>query len=97
MAYESQPKSDRAELHRRLASVIPSPTTSVDENAALIAEHVQATGDVPGAYGWHIVPLRGWPSGISLVPARAGSARETALRRYQWIIRIAPRWASRHE
>jgi predicted unusual protein kinase regulating ubiquinone biosynthesis (AarF/ABC1/UbiB family)/class 3 adenylate cyclase len=55
VAYESQLKSDRAELHRRLASVIQvRDPTSVDENAALIAEHVQATGDVPGAYGWHM-------------------------------------------
>ena len=55
VAYESQLKSDRAELHRRLASVIQvRDPTSVDENAALIAEHVQAAGDVPGAYGWHM-------------------------------------------
>src|SRR6185503_9925437 len=55
VAYESQLKSDRAELHRRLASVIQvRDPTSVDEHAALIAEHVQATGDVPGAYWWHM-------------------------------------------
>ena len=55
VAYESQLKSDRAELHRRLASVIQArDPASVDENAALIAEHVQAAGDVAGAYGWHM-------------------------------------------
>ncbi|OBF85721.1 hypothetical protein A5791_22220 [Mycobacterium sp. 852002-51163_SCH5372311] len=55
VAYESQLKSHRAELHRRLASVIQArDPSSVDENAALIAEHVQAAGDVAGAYGWHM-------------------------------------------
>ncbi|MDT5138385.1 MAG: hypothetical protein QOD58_2647 [Mycobacterium sp.] len=55
VAYESQLKSDRIELHRHLAGVIQArDPTSVDENAALIAEHVQAAGDVLGAYGWHM-------------------------------------------
>jgi adenylate cyclase len=55
VAYESQLKSDRAELHRRLAGVIQArDPISVDENAALIAEHTQAAGDVGGAYGWHM-------------------------------------------
>ena len=55
VAYESQLKSHRAELHRRLASVIQArDPSSVDENAALIAEHVQAAGGVAGAYGWHM-------------------------------------------
>jgi adenylate cyclase len=55
VAYESQLKSDRAELHRRLADVIEArDPTSVDQNAALIAEHAQAAGDVAGAYGWHM-------------------------------------------
>ncbi len=55
VAYESQLKSDRAELHRRLADLIEArDPTSVDQNAAMIAEHVQAAGDVAGAYGWHM-------------------------------------------
>lgn len=41
VAYESQLKSDRAELHRRLAATIEQRDPgSVDENAALIAEHL---------------------------------------------------------
>src|SRR6476646_2902982 len=40
VAYESQLKSDRAETHRRLAAAIEE-TESVDENAALIAEHLE--------------------------------------------------------
>jgi hypothetical protein len=55
VAYESQLKSDRAALHRSLARVIQArDPTGIDENAALIAEHVQAAGDVAEAYGWHM-------------------------------------------
>ena len=42
VAYESQLKSDRAQLHRRLAAAIQEREPgSVDENAALIAEHLR--------------------------------------------------------
>ena len=55
VAYESQLKSDRAELHRRLATAIEQrDPASADENAALIAEHLGAAGDLPAAYGWHM-------------------------------------------
>ena len=55
VAYESQLKSDRAELHRRLATAIQERAPgSVEENAALIAEHLQAAGDLHAAYGWHM-------------------------------------------
>ena len=55
VAYESQLKSDRAELHRRVAADIESRDPEVvDQNAALIAEHLEAAGDVHAAYGWHM-------------------------------------------
>jgi class 3 adenylate cyclase len=55
VAYESQLKSDRAELHRRVAGAIESrDPAAVEENAALIAEHLQAAGDLHAAYGWHM-------------------------------------------
>ena len=55
VAYESQLKSDRAELHRRVASAIESrDPAAADENAALIAEHLQAAGDAHAAYSWHM-------------------------------------------
>ena len=55
VAYESQLKSDRAELHRRLAAAIESGSPeSADKNAALIAEHLQAAGEMRAAYGWHM-------------------------------------------
>ncbi|HEX9175049.1 MAG TPA: cyclase, partial [Mycobacterium sp.] len=53
VAYASQLKADRAELHRRLASAIEA-RTSTDEDAALIAEHLEAAGDLGEAYAWHM-------------------------------------------
>jgi adenylate cyclase len=53
VAYESQLKSDRATLHRRLAATIEA-RGSADENAALIAEHTEAAGDLPSAFTWHM-------------------------------------------
>ena len=51
VAYEAQLKSDRAELHRRVAAAIESrDPASADENAALIAEHLEAAGDLHAAY-----------------------------------------------
>jgi AAA ATPase domain len=55
VAYESQLKSDRAEVHRRVAAAIESrDPAAAEENAALIAEHLQAAGDLRAAYGWHM-------------------------------------------
>jgi hypothetical protein len=55
VAYESQLKSDRAEWHRRLAAAIQERESGlVEENAALIAEHLQAGGELHAAYGWHM-------------------------------------------
>lgn len=55
VAYESQLKSDRAQWHRRLATAIEaSEPDSAEENAAMIAEHLQAAGDLHAAYGWHM-------------------------------------------
>ena len=55
VAYEAQLKSDRADLHRRVATAIEQQNPgSLDENAALIAEHVEAAGDLHAAFGWHM-------------------------------------------
>ncbi len=55
VAYESQLKSDRAKLHRRLAEAIEAgDPEAVEENAALIAENLEAAGDMQLAYGWHM-------------------------------------------
>ncbi|MDT5275507.1 MAG: hypothetical protein QOG95_2439, partial [Mycobacterium sp.] len=55
VAYEIQHESDRAELHRRVAAAIESRNPLAgDENAALIAEHLDAAGDGHAAYGWQM-------------------------------------------
>jgi class 3 adenylate cyclase len=55
VAYESQLKSDRAQWHRRLATAIQERAPeSVEETAALIAEHLEAAGELHAAYGWHM-------------------------------------------
>jgi class 3 adenylate cyclase len=55
VAYESQLKSDRARLHRRLACAIEErDPAAADANAALIAEHMEAAGDLSSAYIWHM-------------------------------------------
>ena len=75
VAYESQLKSDRAQWHRRLAAAIQEREPgSVEENAALIAEHLQAAGELPAAYGWH---MRGgaWSANRDIDAARVSWER----------------------
>jgi adenylate cyclase len=70
VAYESQLRSDRAEVHQRLAAAIQRrDPDSLDENAALIAEHLQAAGDLPGAYSWHM-RAGSWLMSRDIVAAR---------------------------
>ena len=55
VAYESQLKSDRAQMHLRVAVAIEArDPASVDEYAALIAEHLESAGDRHAAYAWHM-------------------------------------------
>ena len=55
VAYEAQLKSDRADLHRRLAAAIEAgDPASAEDNAALIAEHLEAAGDLHAAFDWHM-------------------------------------------
>jgi hypothetical protein len=55
VAYERQLEPDRAELHRRVAAAIESRNPLAgDENAALIAEHLEAAGDGHAAYSWQM-------------------------------------------
>jgi class 3 adenylate cyclase len=74
VAYESQLKSDRAQWHRRLATAIQERApSSVEENAALIAEHLEAAGELRAAYGWHMRAAHGQPTAISTPPGSVGS------------------------
>ncbi|SBS73631.1 Adenylate/guanylate cyclase [uncultured Mycobacterium sp.] len=55
VAYESQLRSARSELHRRLAIAIEQNAPAlVDENAAMIAIHWQAAGELRTAVAWHM-------------------------------------------
>jgi len=70
VAYESQLKSDRAELHRRVAAAIESrDPAAAEENAALIAEHLQAAGDLHAAFGWHM-RAAAWATNRDIAAAR---------------------------
>jgi class 3 adenylate cyclase len=70
VSYESQLKSDRAQRHRRLAAIIESGSPeSVDQNAALIAEHLEAADELPAAYGWHM-RAGAWSTNRNLDAAR---------------------------
>ncbi|WP_445162692.1 ATP-binding protein [Mycobacterium sp. Dal123C01] len=80
VAYESQLKSDRDELHRRLAALIERrEPESTDENAALIAEHLKAAGDLPAAFGWYM-RAGTWLTHRNITAARASwrHARDVA-------------------
>ncbi len=70
VAYESQLKSDRAHVHRRLADAIESGSPeSADPNAALIAEHLEAAGDLPAAYNWRM-RAGAWSTNRDITAAR---------------------------
>jgi class 3 adenylate cyclase len=80
VAYESQLKSDRAKLHRSLAAAIEAGDPgSVEENASVIAENLEAAGDVQLAYGWHM-RAGAWSTHRDLAAARLSweRAREIA-------------------
>ena len=75
VAYESQLKSDRAEVHRRLAAAIESHTPqSADHDAAMIAEHLEAAGELRAAYAWHM-RAGGWLTNRDIAAARVSWER----------------------
>ena len=79
VAYESQLKSDRAELHRRVAAAIESrDRAAADENAALIAEHLEAAGDLHAAYQWHMRAAT-WATYRDIAAARQSWERARAI------------------
>ena len=98
VAYESQLKSDRAQLHRRVAAAIEArDPASADENAALIAEHLEAAGDLHAAFDWHM-RAGTWSTNRDIAAARIELAAGTAGRRplpeddpERMSMRIAPR------
>ncbi|MCV7399162.1 AAA family ATPase [Mycobacterium fragae] len=80
VAYESQLRSDRSLLHQRVATAIQQRDPSaVEENAALIATHLEAAGDLRAAWGWHMRAAT-WLTDRDVRAARASwlRAREVA-------------------
>jgi hypothetical protein len=72
VAYESQLKSDRAQWHRRLAAAIQERApAAVEQNAALIAEHLQVAGELRAAYSWHMRAAT-WSTRRDIGAARVG-------------------------
>ena len=55
VAYESQLTTTRADGHRRLAAAIEARNRSAaDENSALIANHLEAAGELSASYTWYM-------------------------------------------
>ena len=55
VAYESQLTAARVQAHTRLAAAIQArDPAAADENAALIATHLEAAGELAEAYRWHM-------------------------------------------
>jgi adenylate cyclase len=55
VAYESQLSATRAQAHSRLAAAIEARgPAATDENAALIASHREAAGELTAAYTWRM-------------------------------------------
>ncbi|KRE26509.1 cyclase [Mycobacterium sp. Soil538] len=70
VAYESQLKSHRSRWHRRLAAAIEECEPGrVEENAALIADHLRAAGEPAAAYGWYM-RAAAWATGRDIAAAR---------------------------
>ena len=98
VAYESQLKSDRGQWHRRLAAAIQDREPgSAEENAALIAEHLESGGELPAAYGWRM-RAAAWSTNRDLAAARLSWERARRLADAlpadgpnQLSMRIAPR------
>jgi class 3 adenylate cyclase len=79
VAYESQLKSDRAELHRRVAAAIETrDSAAAKQDAALIAEHLEAAGDGRAAYDWHMRAAR-WATKRDIAAARQSWERATRI------------------
>lgn len=70
VAYEAQLKANRAQWHRRLATAVQTRNPdAVEENAALIAEHLEAAGELRAAYDWHM-RAAAWSVNRDLLAAR---------------------------
>ena len=75
VAYETLLRAERADVHRRVAAAIQAREPAlVDQNAALIGEHLEAAGDYGAAYGWHM-RAGAWSRNRDIAAARVSWAR----------------------
>jgi adenylate cyclase len=75
VAYESQLRAGRAELHHRVAVAIQETSAgSTEQNAALIAEHFEAAGALHAAFDWHM-RAGAWATNRDRAAARASWQR----------------------
>lgn len=93
VAYESQLKSDRVQLHKLVAATLDRQ----DQNAALIAEHLEAAGDKAAAYEWHM-RAGAWSMGRDISAAQLSWQRAVEVAdsmpsdaEHRIAMRIAPR------
>lgn len=79
VAHEAQLKHARDEMHRRLAAAIHTGDPSgADENAGLIAAHLEAAGDAHAAVQW-LLRAAAWFTNRDINAARAGWQRARLL------------------
>jgi hypothetical protein len=98
VAYDLQSEADRADLHRRAADAIAARNPlSGDENAALIAEHLEAAGNGHAAYGWQMRAAT-WATNRDITAARRSWERARTIADAlpvgdpgRAVMRIAPR------
>ena len=80
VAYETQLKSDRADMHRRVATAIEHQSAGTpDATGALIAQHLEAAGDLQEAFDWHM-RAGAWSNNRDIAAARVSwdRARQVA-------------------
>lgn len=98
VASETQLRSVRASVHRRLAATIETRSgPDPDHNAALIATHLESAGDLLDAFMWHL-RAGAWftnrdigAARTSWQQARAVADRMPAGEPYRDLMRITPR------
>ncbi len=78
VAYGSQLKSDRAQWHRRLAAALERSAPRPAEEGALIAEHLEAAGELHQAYDWHM-RAGAWSTNRDLAAARVSWERASRI------------------
>jgi adenylate cyclase len=75
VAHESQLKTDRARLHRGLAAAIRDHAPEdAGADAALVAQHLEAAGDLLDAFDWHM-RAGGWAQHRDVRAARTSWQR----------------------